>query len=338
MPFQEAKYAVLTPSRAAVAVGIGLLSGLLYVIVPYGLVRLYAVAFGNMPGGGFTSVSGFNQSLTVLFPMVQGFALAMALGPKKYRGAVIVLLVLALASIELVGAWIFLREGVICLIILLPLILALMLFGAVLGRLLMRGAARRAVNVSLIPLIVLGVFAEALGPRPDYTSAVTDSITVNAPAEYVWRYVLEYPENRAPPEYWLWRIGLPQPIQSTVEAARVGATRVCMFDNGIAFEERITELQPDRLMVFEVTKQPDDPEVTGHFRFDRGQIQLTQNADGSTTVSATSWYHLYVRPAVYFDWWTAEITRQVHFRVLNHMKALAERDFYTSAAAPSSGG
>ena len=36
---------------------------------------------------------------------------------------------------------------------------------------------------------------------------------------------------------------------------------------------------------------------------------LTRSADGSTTVTATSWYRLFVRPGFYFDWWTADITR-----------------------------
>ncbi|MEJ0060373.1 MAG: SRPBCC family protein [Terricaulis sp.] len=281
-------------------------------IVPYVLVWLARLA----PPPTITSVAGFNASLTMLFPFVQGLALAVALGPKRYGIGTILLLVLALTVIEILGAYVFMREGVICLIILSPLIYGLMLLGALLGRLFARGGASRTVQASLIPLVVFAVFAEASGPKPDHTSAVTDSVTISAPAEYVWRYVLSYPQNNAAPEYWLWRAGLPEPIQSVAEAPRVGAGRVCMFSDGLAFEERITELEPNRLMTFDVTKQPDHPEVIGHFQFDRGQIRLTPNADGSTTVTATSWYRLFVRPAAYFDyfdWWTADITRQVHF-------------------------
>jgi hypothetical protein len=332
MPTPAEPNASLTPVRAAIAVGVGLVSGLLFVIVPYGIVWLYAITAGELPAS-FTAVSGFNQSLTVLFPSVQGFALALALGPRKHGLGILALLVLVLFFIEIMGAYLLMHEGVICLIIMSPLIYGLMFVGALLGRLLARRKPSTAVQASLIPLIVLAVFGEATGPKPDFSNAVTDSVTVNAPADYVWRYVLSYPENDAPPEYWLWRIGLPEPVQSVAAAPQVGAKRDCIFSGGLKFEERIIELEPNRLMTFDVTKQPDHPEVTGHFRFNRGQIRLTQNADGSTTVTATSWYQLYVRPAAYFDWWTADITRQVHFRVLNHMKALAERDYQAARAA-----
>jgi hypothetical protein len=190
-----------------------------------------------------------------------------------------------------------------------------------------RARASRTLQVSLVPLIFLAVLGEATGPRPDYTAAVADSVVINAPPEFVWRYIVQYPENTSPPNYWLWRIGLPNPIQSVAEAPRLGATRLCRFSSGVAFEERIVELVPNQVMTFEVTRQPNDPEVIGHFRFERGQIRLSANRDGSTTVTATSWYRLFVRPAAYFDLWTADITRHVHFRVLNHVKQLAEHDY-----------
>jgi uncharacterized protein YndB with AHSA1/START domain len=198
--------------------------------------------------------------------------------------------------------------------------------GTLAGHSFLRGL-RPKVQVSLVPLVMLAVFAEARGPTPNFTAEVTDSVIVDAPPEYVWRYVTTYPENRDAPQYWLWQAGLPYPTQSIADAPEVGAKRICAFSTGIAFEERIVEIQPNEVMTFEVTKQPDHPEVAGHFQFDRGQIRLTRNGDGTTTLTATSWYRLFVRPAAYFNWWTEDITRQVHFRVLNHMRDLAEADF-----------
>jgi uncharacterized protein YndB with AHSA1/START domain len=318
----------LTPTRSAIALAVGLAAGLLLVIAPYGSVWLFAVATGAAPGtSAFTAMSGFAASLTLLFPLVQGIALGVALGPQRRSALATALLVLVLMVIELAGAAVFLREGVICLVILTPLIYSIMIAGAFLGRWLARRKARAILHASLAPLIVLAVLVEATGPKPEFAAEVTDSVVVNAPPENVWRYVVSYPENRDPPEYWLWQIGLPHPTQSIAEAPAVGAKRICAFDTGIAFEERITELTPNQVMTFEVTAQPDHPEVTGHFQFDRGQIRLTRNPDGTTTITATSWYRLFVRPAEYFNWWTVDITRQVHFRVLNHMKALAEADY-----------
>lgn len=326
-------YAQMTLRTAIIALVAGLAAGILFVILPYGLVWFAnAVTSQGVNAPNFTAVSGFNSSLTVLFPVVQGFGLGLAMGPKRYNLMWPVLLSAVLTVIELIGSYFLLREGVICLIILTPLIFGMMFVGALFGRIVARREWRRTLQVSVLPLVALGVFAEALGPKPDYASSVVDEVVVNAPPEYVWRYVVTYPENNSPPDYWLWQIGLPYPRQSIAQAEEVGAVRACNFSTGISFQERITELEPNRVMTFEVTRQPNHPEVIGHFQFDRGQVRLTPNADGTTTITATSWYRLFVRPAPYFDWWTTDITRQVHFRVLNHMKALAEADYAAAQA------
>jgi uncharacterized protein YndB with AHSA1/START domain len=326
----------MSAQRKAIVVAIGLLAGILFVLVPYGIRWFMSVSSGDA-APSFTSASGFTNGLVVLFPLVQGLAMGLAIGPRKYDFGETAILIVILAGIELAAAFVLLREGVICLIILSPLIFAMVAGGAFLGRVIVRATANRTLQVSLIPLIALAVFAEASGPKPDYSGSVADSVVINAPPEYVWRYVVQYPENETPSEYWLWDIGLPRPIQSVAETPEVGGARLCRFSDGIVFEERITELVPNRVMTFDVTRQPNHPEVIGHFQFDRGQILLTPNADGTTTITATSWYRLFVRPAPYFDWWTADITRNIHFRVLNHMKRLAEEDYardQATGAAP----
>lgn len=310
------------------AVAIGFVCGLVLVLVPYAVV--WIIGSGGPPSP-FTVVSGFNGSLTLLFPVVQGFALGLALGRVRRRESVVAAAIAFLAATDIVAAATVLREGIICLIVMSPLLFLTVGAGALLGRGLSRVIGRGA-QASLAPLIVLAVAMEALGPQPVHSNVVVDEVVVSAPAEYVWRYVVSYPENSAPSEYWLWRAGLPQPDQSVATSAAVGATRLCKFSGGYAFEERITELTPNEVMTFDVTRQPDHPEITGHFQFDRGQVRLRSNPDGTTTIIASSWYRLFVRPAAYFDLWTQDITRQVHFRVLNHMKALAERDYRAELA------
>lgn len=322
----------LSAKRGAIAVAVGLFAGLVSVGLPYVAAWLSAVLSGAAsPDSSLTAVSGFGAALTLLFPLVQGVSMGLSLGHTRYRLTTLTVLSLAMALVDIVAAAVILHEGVICLIIMSPLLLLMIWFGAAIAQTIYSRTDRR-VQISLVPLVMLVVFAEARGPTPNYAAEVTDSVIVNAPPEYVWRYVTSYPENRDPPEYWLWRAGLPYPTQSIADAPEVGAKRICAFSTGIAFEERIVELRPNEVMTFEVTAQPDHPEVTGHFQFDRGQIRLTRNADGTTTLTARSWYRLFVRPAAYFDWWTADITRQVHFRVLNHMKALAETDYRQAAA------
>jgi hypothetical protein len=68
-------------------------------------------------------------------------------------------------------------------------------------------------------------------------------------------------------------------------------------------------------------------EILGHWAVDKDQLYLEPNADGGTTVTATSWYRLFVAPAVSFDWWATDIARNIHRRVLSQVKRLAEADW-----------
>jgi len=270
--------------------------------------------------------SAYPVTATLLLPAVQGVVLGLLIGPRQSGWAHPISLAVAILITDILGATIFLREGVICLILASPLLIGCLFVGLGLGLVIVRLGNRMA-RASLIPLLVVGAIIDLLGPPPDQPESVSDSVVIDAPPADVWRYIVSYPENTAPPEYWLWRIGLPEPIQSVAEAPAVGAKRECRFSKGLAFEEHIAELTPQRSMTFDVTKQPKDPEAMGHFRFDRGQLVLTALPGHRTQLTATSWYHLYVKPYGYFNWWTTDIVRQVHFRVMNRMKTLAERDY-----------
>jgi hypothetical protein len=70
---------------------------------------------------------------------------------------------------------------------------------------------------------------------------------------------------------------------------------------------------------------PSDPELLGHLTAHRGQFELRDNGNGSTTLIGRTWYTLHVRPLVYFDWWTHDIFSAVHLRVMKHIQRLAER-------------
>ena len=62
----------------------------------------------------------------------------------------------------------------------------------------------------------------------------------------------------------------------------------------------------------------------GHFVLDRGEFDLTDNKNGTCTLSGTSWYALNVYPSWYYDLWAADIVRHVHLRVMRLIKTLAE--------------
>ena len=113
-------------------------------------------------------------------------------------------------------------------------------------------------------------------------------------------------------------------METTNEGNFVGARRTCRFSRGAAFKEMVAEIEPGRRLTFDILEMPADPELLGHLDAQRGQFELHDNGDGTTTLMGRTWYCLHVRPAWYFDWWTHDIFRAVHLRVMRHIKRLAE--------------
>ena len=104
------------------------------------------------------------------------------------------------------------------------------------------------------------------------------------------------------------------------------ADRACKFSGDAVFKEKIAEFVPERLLTFDIIESPPDPELLGHLDAHRGQFELRDNGDGTTTLIGRTWYSLHVRPSSYFDWWTHDIFRAVHLRVMKHVKRLSESE------------
>jgi hypothetical protein len=52
---------------------------------------------------------------------------------------------------------------------------------------------------------------------------LSDTMVINAPPAEVWKYVVAYKRIETPGKYWLFRIGMPSPVQSTAEGYYLGA-------------------------------------------------------------------------------------------------------------------
>ena len=224
--------------------------------------------------------------------------------------------------VALIMAAVAFREGAICVLILSPLFYVSALAGALAGRVFFRMYPPR-LNVSLVPVILLAVLAEPLTRAPR-EAVVTDEIVIHAPPSKVWPHVTSFPKIPSPPNFWMFRLGLPYPVATTSSGDFVDADRRCIFSHDAVFKERVSEIVPMEKLTFEIVESPPDPELMGHLTPHRGQFLLRANPDGTTTLVGSSWYTLSVRPLWYFDLWTHHIFRAVHLRVMEDIRRRSE--------------
>ncbi|HEY0029518.1 MAG TPA: hypothetical protein VGC65_02075 [Bacteroidia bacterium] len=260
----------------------------------------------------------------VIVPALMGIIAAYFWRDLNLSGGKYTLYAVYNAVAAVAGAYLFLDEGYICLIIISPLLMGFTIAGTFIGKVMFR-RNRNTLNVSILSLLFVIITVDSLTTNVS-ESMVSDTIVIHAPPEKVWQYVVAYEPNNAKEDYWLFQIGMPSPVQSTADAYCEGAGRKCIFSNGYVFEEKMVVFQPGKNLTFDVTDQPKDPEIMGHIDILRGQFLLKDNGDGTTTLTGNSWYRLYVFPAWYFNTWAASITRNVHLRVMEHIKILSEKN------------
>jgi len=229
---------------------------------------------------------------------------------------------LGMTVIGLFAASLIAHEGSICLIITSPLLFVMLFTGTVLGHIWFKSDPGK-LRISILPLLALIAFGEPF-MRTDQTGVVVDEILIKAPASKVWPQLTSFRPIPEPLHYWLFRIGLPYPVETTSGGDFVGADRQCIFSDNMIFREKVTDFMPGKNLTFDITELPQHPELIGHITPERGQFLLHDNGDGTTTLTGSTWYTLHVRPLWYFDWWTASIFRAVHLRVMDDIRRRAE--------------
>jgi hypothetical protein len=175
----------------------------------------------------------------VLVPIAMGIICMKFWIPLNKKMPFLILLCIPNTLIAIVLSVIFLREGVLCLVIVFPLILLFMVAGTIMGKEIFKNK-NKTLQVSTA-FIFLGIFIFDTFSVHDYTNMVSDEIIINASKEKVWKYVAEHPVNNASPDYWLFRMGLPNPVQSTMSAPCAGANRKCIFSNNAVFAETVVD-------------------------------------------------------------------------------------------------
>src|SRR5882724_3693976 len=140
-----------------------------------------------------------------------------------------------------------------------------------------------------------------------------------------------------PPKELLFRAGIAYPIRAEISGHGVGAVRHCIFSTG-PFAEPIEVWDEPRLLKFGVTANPaplnelspygniQPPHLHGYFVSKQGQFLLTALPGGRTRLEGATWYQHTMWPAAYWHLWSDYIIHKIHLRVLEHIRAAAEKE------------
>ena len=232
-------------------------------------------------------------------------------------------------------------EGLICIIMLLPLAIPVVMLGVMVGYLIIEYGPGEPPDLTKLGAYTARTAAHDGGaehlvrPEPLLFTCET-SVVVNAPPEIVWRHVVSF-ADLDPPTDWLFRTGLAYPIRARIDGQGVGAVRRCEFSTG-SFIEPIKVWDEPRLLRFAVTSNPapmkewnplfeiHPPHLDGFLVSKNGQFLLTPLPGGKTLLAGSTLYQHGLWPAAYWRLWSDPIIHRIHDRVLRHVKRLAESE------------
>jgi uncharacterized membrane protein YhaH (DUF805 family) len=307
-------------------------SAMLGIVVTTGLSIVIAVL-------GATVLGNYGWGLFVGIPFFLGLSSVLIYGfhePRSFGRC----LGVAVLAVALVGMALFAIavEGVICLLMALPLAGVLALFGGMMGWALQQRRQYTAQSFHIASLSILlmpgFILLEQYSAEAPALYAVRTAVVIKAQPALVWSHVVSFAEL-PPPTEKMFKTGIAYPIRAEINGQGPGAVRHCVFSTG-AFVEPITVWDEPRLLQFDVTSQPAamqemslykdlrPPHLEHYLISKKGQFQLTTLADGTTRLEGTTWYQNRFWPAFYWHYWSDYIIHRIHYRVLAHIKTLAE--------------
>lgn len=224
-------------------------------VLPTAAALVAALAFGlsTKPflADDFFPFGTLSLSFFLLVPSILGF-LTVGLAPTADAAswAFVILAPWIPTFVGVTIAAVFQWEVWFCIFLALPLFLALSSTGGVAAKLLRSRLGRLRPPVILLAVAIpyATSLLEARIPITTSIREVHSQIMVAAPAEVVWSQVTDIApiQPQEHPISLFHILGLPRPIQAKMACTDVGCVRTGMWEDGLVFEGRITEIVPEQ--------------------------------------------------------------------------------------------
>lgn len=301
-------------TRALIAIGLTAIICWAFAFLATNILKDYTIGlFIWLPfvlGATSTLIYGYNNTTT---------------GLKSFTISLLTLVIFCLGL--LVFAW----EGIICLIMALPIGFFFTWLGHLAVYIFLKHKIRKTLTTIILLFISVPAFMafDNLTQDDEEVRSVSTAIEINATPEQVWKNVIVFPQLKEPTEF-IFKTGIAYPINATISGKGVGAIRHCNFTTG-TFVEPITTWDEPNLLKFSVNQQPAPMKeisfydihpnhLHGYWISKQGQFKLTALPNGHTLLEGTTWYINKIKPGIYWTIWSDYIVHKIHNRVLIHIK------------------
>jgi hypothetical protein len=230
-----------------------------------------------------------------------------------------------------------LLEGAICILIVTPGFLILSSLGGLIGLWLRR--YKKGGTATLSAILVLPFISSPIESALDpvwETHTISRSVMIHAERSVIWANILNVPRIR-PDELPLGIndvLGIPLPIEASMESKAGQSVRTTRWEKGISFREVVVASAPGESIEWRFEFPPgaipagslDDHVAMGgaHFKIDKGGYTLVSQSSGETLLTLWTTYRISMRPIAYSRLWAHLVLEDFHHKILSLMKTRAE--------------